>query len=44
MQADAVAERAEGIVARDEEFMRQIGEGKLLVDLLKFRELITGTK
>jgi 4-hydroxy-4-methyl-2-oxoglutarate aldolase len=43
-QADAVAERAEGIVARDEDFMRQIGEGKLLVDLLKFRELITGAK
>lgn len=43
-QADAVAERAESIVARDEEFMRQIGEGKLLVDLLKFRELITGAK
>lgn len=43
-QAVSVAERAEEIVHRDERFIRQIGEGKLLVDLLKFRELITGAK
>jgi len=43
-QAAAVAERAEEIVRRDEGFIRQIGEGKLLVDLLQFRELITGSK
>ena len=43
-QAAAVAERAEGIVRRDEGFIRQIGEGTLLVDLLQFRELITGSK
>jgi 4-hydroxy-4-methyl-2-oxoglutarate aldolase len=41
-QAPAVAQRAEGIVQRDEGFVRQIGEGKLLVDLLDFRRLITG--
>jgi 4-hydroxy-4-methyl-2-oxoglutarate aldolase len=41
-QVLAVAERAEGIVRRDESFVRQIGEGKHLVDLLQFRELITG--
>lgn len=43
-QVAPVVERAEGIVHRDEEFIRQIGQGKLLVDLLNFRELITGTK
>ncbi len=43
-QAASVVERAEGIVHRDEGFIRQIGEGKLLVDLLNFRELITSTK
>lgn len=40
----AVVERAEGIVHRDEGFIRAIQEGKLLVDLLNFRELITGSK
>ena len=40
----AVAERAEGIVRRDEDFIRQIGEGKLLVDLLQFRGMITGSR
>jgi 4-hydroxy-4-methyl-2-oxoglutarate aldolase len=40
----SIVERAEGIVHRDEGFIRQIGKGKLLVDLLKFRELITGSK
>jgi hypothetical protein len=39
-----VAERAEGIVRRDGGFIHQIGEGKLLVDLLQFRQLITGSK
>jgi len=43
-QGETIAERAEGIVRRDEGFIRQIGEGKLLVDLLNFRELITGSK
>lgn len=43
-QAASVVERAEAIVHRDEGFIRQIGEGKLLVDLLNFRELITGGK
>ena len=43
-QVVSVVERAEGIVHRDEGFIRQIGEGKLLVDLLNFRELITGSK
>lgn len=43
-QAVSVADRAEGIVHRDEGFIRQIAEGKLLVDLLNFRELITGSK
>jgi 4-hydroxy-4-methyl-2-oxoglutarate aldolase len=43
-QAEAVAERAEGIVRRDAGFVRQIGEGKLLVDLIGFRELITGAR
>jgi 4-hydroxy-4-methyl-2-oxoglutarate aldolase len=37
-------DRAEGIVRRDEEFVREIANGKLLVDLLNFRTLITGTK
>jgi 4-hydroxy-4-methyl-2-oxoglutarate aldolase len=41
-QAAEVAERAEGILRRDEAFVREIGEGKLLVDLLNFRSLITG--
>jgi 4-hydroxy-4-methyl-2-oxoglutarate aldolase len=41
---ESIAERAEGIVHLDEGFIRQIGEGKLLVDLLNFRELITGSK
>lgn len=41
-QALAVAERAEAIVQRDADLVRQIGEGKLLVDLLDFRRLITG--
>jgi hypothetical protein len=39
-----VLERAEGIVRRDERFIREIGEGKLLADLLQFREIITGNK
>ncbi len=43
-QVDAVTERAEAILLRDEGFIADIGEGKLLVDLLKFRELITGQK
>ena len=43
-EALSVSARAEGIVHRDEGFIRQIGEGKLLVDLLNFRELITGAK
>lgn len=43
-QLDTVLERAEGIVRRDERFIREIGEGKLLADLLQFRELITGGK
>jgi len=43
-QVASVVERAEGIVHRDEGFIRQIGEGKLLVDLLNFREMITGAK
>jgi len=43
-QVETIAERAEGIVRRDEGFIRQIAEGKLLVDLLNFRELITGSK
>ncbi len=43
-QVEAVLDRAEEIVRRDEGFIRDIGEGKLLVDLLKFRELITGSR
>ncbi len=43
-QATAVADGAEAIIRRDEGFIKGIGEGKLLVDLLKFRELITGQK
>lgn len=39
-----VVERAEGIVQRDEGFIREIGNGRLLVDLLKFRELISGSR
>jgi 4-hydroxy-4-methyl-2-oxoglutarate aldolase len=41
---ETILERAEGIVRRDEGFIQQIGEGKLLADLLNFRELITGSK
>ncbi len=37
---EASVEQAESIVQRDEGFIRQIHEGKLLVDLLNFRELI----
>lgn len=43
-QVADVADRAEEIVRRDEGFIRQISEGKHLVDLLNFRELISGTK
>jgi 4-hydroxy-4-methyl-2-oxoglutarate aldolase len=43
-EAAAVTERAEGILRRDEGFIQKIGEGRLLVDLLNFRELITGSK
>ncbi len=43
-QVASVVARAEAIVQRDEGFIRQIADGKQLVDLLNFRELITGTK
>lgn len=43
-QCQAVLERAEAILHRDEGFVHAIAEGKLLVDLLNFRELITGGK
>ena len=43
-QCQAVLERAEAVLHRDEGFIRAIAEGKLLVDLLNFRELITGGK
>ena len=41
---DAFIDWAEGILRSDESFMQQVETGKLLVDLLHFRELIEGVK
>lgn len=43
-QAAAVVERAEGILQRDEGFIQAIQDGKMLVDLLNFRKLISGSQ
>jgi 4-hydroxy-4-methyl-2-oxoglutarate aldolase len=43
-QVAAVVERAEATVHRDEVFVREIGQGKHLVDLIGFRDLITGSR
>jgi RraA family protein len=43
-QGAAVVERAEATVRRDEGFVRDIGQGKHLVDLIGFRDLITGSR
>jgi RraA family protein len=43
-QVAAVVERAEATVHRDEAFVREIGQGKHLVDLIGFRDLITGSR
>jgi hypothetical protein len=43
-QVAAVVERAEATVHRDEGLVRGIGEGKHVVDLLGFRDLIAGSR